>query len=192
MRSVFYDNKGFEVEPMSNMDIYKKAQIFRLLYSDFIDPNGRIDICGILEFGYGNYEIKEDFELPGVYGKTLVDGTIQLRRGVYEKALKNDGHCRHIIAHEFGHAFLHIKNYQNSFAKEADVYTPTYKNSEWQSNEFSGLAMLPPEILDKHWNDSDNKIMEMFGVSHECLDVRRRKQQKLLTQIKTLAMLQHC
>lgn len=189
--NIYYENKGYEVPPKSSMDIHKNVQAFRLLYGDYVDKNGKIDISAILEFEYGNYDIKDIDEMPGIYGKTTKKGVIQLRKDVYEKALRGDGQSRSIIAHEFGHAFLHIDD-EEAFAKEANSYTPIYKNSEWQANEFSGMLLLPPELLHLNENKSDREIMQIFGISNEMLAIRKNKQKRLWEQIKTLTAREHC
>lgn len=179
MSSIYAYKSGFWVKGLSAGYISRKALAFRLMAEPYINRHGRLDIVTYLEKEYQNFSVVEDSQMPGCFAKTLTDGHIILSNSTYEAANEGNGHGRFTVAHELGHAMLHMG--QIGFAMACDRRTPVYCNSEWQATEFATQCLMPDLLLGNWLRHSAEDVSAVFGVSHECAALRLYKlKQKLI------------
>lgn len=175
--TLFYDDKGFEVSPMSALALMKTARAVRGLSQEIIDPYGRIDIVRLIENSDIVFSIVPDDELKSAYGLTKPNGEIVLRESTYTGAVEGNGRDRFTLAHEIGHRILHC--HQMGMARKAGENVAVFRNSEWQANEFGGDLLAPYSELLVYENKEFSLAAAVFGVSPEFIRVRMDKIKKI-------------
>lgn len=175
--TLFYNDKGFEVSPMSGVAIMKTARAVRKLSPEIIDRYGRIDVVRLMENSDIVFSIVQDDELRTAYGLTKPDGGIVLTESTYTGAAEGNGRDRFTLAHEIGHRILHC--HQMGMARKAGGDVAVYRNSEWQANEFGGDLLAPYRELLFYENREPSFAAEVFGVSPELVRVRMDKIKKV-------------
>lgn len=118
---------------------------------------------------------------PGIYGYTDSDEMVS----IISSHLMDDPFqirfCRSTIAHESGHAFIHVHEFRRKKAllrsmqdkkdvslrlhREANV--PVFRNPEWQAFRFAGGLLMPEQtfrfaVMEGH---GERDLAEMFGVN---------------------------
>jgi hypothetical protein len=105
-------------------------------------------------------------------------GAFMIREDVYDGALRDEPRQRFTVAHEAGHAMMHIGTLNRVPANTGKV--PTYRDPEWQANRFAGALLMPRHLVRQC--QTIEEIMRRFGVSREAA-AARIKTLKLGTKI---------
>src|SRR5207249_9067058 len=97
-------------------------------------------------------EIVPDAELPNDSGLTSYDGSklvVQIPRRIRHKAFMGDGYARYTIAHELGHAVLHIDQLiqgatlpRRRVGNVTPIWIPKFKSAEHQAMIFGGGFLI--------------------------------------------------
>jgi hypothetical protein len=95
-------------------------------------------------------------------------GAFMLREDVYEGALRDEPRHRFTVAHEAGHAIMHVGTLNRLPASFGKVVT--YRDPEWQANRFAGALLMPRHLVRECKNIEE--IMRRFGVSREAAATR--------------------
>lgn len=95
-------------------------------------------------------------------------GEFMIREDVYNGAAA--GHPRHrfTIAHESGHALMHIGTLNRLPMTSGRV--EAFRDPEWQANRFAAALLMPRHLVKTCTTVSE--IMQRFGVSKECAELR--------------------
>jgi IrrE N-terminal-like domain len=101
-------------------------------------------------------------------------GAFMLREDVYDGALRDEPRQRFTVAHEAGHAIMHVGTLNRVPASTGKV--PTYRDPEWQANRFAGALLMPRHLVRSC--QTVQEIMHRFGVSREAA----------VTRVKTLKL----
>lgn len=90
-----------------------------------------------------------------------------IREDVYDGAVEHHPRHRFTIAHEAGHALMHIGTLNRSSLSDRVV---AYRDPEWQANRFAAVILMPRLLVPKA--KSIEEIMQRFGVSKESAELR--------------------
>jgi len=101
-------------------------------------------------------------------------GAFMIREDVYEGAVRDQPRHRFTVAHEAGHALMHIGTLNRM--PSSNRKAPAFRDPEWQANRFAAALLMPRHLVRRC--RSAEEIMRRFGVSKECAELR----------IKTLKM----
>jgi hypothetical protein len=102
-------------------------------------------------------------------------GAFMLREDVYNGALEGQPRHRFTVAHEAGHAVMHVGTLNRLPAATGNV--PTYCDPEWQANRFAGALLMPRHLIGQC--QTIDEITSRFGVSREAALTRANKTLKL-------------
>lgn len=140
------------------------------------------DIIEFFEFDLEDITgVSPDYnDLPyGIFGVTDSNEKI----ATISKALVEDpeskNFARSTIAHECGHAVLHVEEFRRkqallkSFQQKGDVQlyrkqdVPTYRNPEWQAHRFAGALLMPSKTVQTAIKNGMNEMdmVEIYEVS---------------------------
>jgi hypothetical protein len=97
-------------------------------------------------------------------------GAFMIREDVYEAAVNGQPRHRFTVAHEAGHALMHVRTLNRLPTSMGKV--PAFRDPEWQANRFAAALLMPRHLIKKC--SSIREIMEQFGVSKECAEMRTR------------------
>jgi Zn-dependent peptidase ImmA (M78 family) len=100
-----------------------------------------------------------------------LSGAFFVRIDCYEGAFANNPRDRFTIAHEVGHALMHVGTLNRTSDRQADKL-PAYLDPEWQANFFAGALLMSQHLVVAC--TSLEEIMHKFGVSRECAAVRAK------------------
>ena len=169
MSSIHYQD-GFKVRPLGTSFINQLTEGLRREF----EVTGYLDVIHILEFEWRKYEIRSTLSMGGNLGLSQPDGTILLRQDVYDGACDGDGFHRFTVAHELGHVAMHLDQigFARAFSQREDK---VYQNSEWQANEFAGSFLVPAHEIKSAGIVSVEEVVEKYGVSPECAQLRLKK-----------------
>lgn len=150
--------------------------LFFLLLEVFLKLSGVSSDYRVLSssiYGYTDVERKE-----AVISSVLMDNQNGIR------------FARSTIAHEVGHAILHVKQYadkklglcfsnndeSNSLMLYRQKEIPRYCNPEWQAWRFAGALMLPECIFKKmiERRICDKELSDIFHINQAFVKTRRR------------------
>ena len=95
-------------------------------------------------------------------------GAFMIREDVYEAAVSNLPRHRFTVAHEAGHALMHVGTLNRMPPSTGKV--PAFRDPEWQANRFAAALLMPRHLVSKC--ASVGEIMQRFGVSRECAERR--------------------
>ena len=95
-------------------------------------------------------------------------GAFMIREDVYEAAVLDQPRHRFTVAHEAGHAMMHVGTLNRM--PKATGPVPAYRDPEWQANRFAAALLMPRHLVKKCTSLSE--IMQRFGVSRECAELR--------------------
>lgn len=119
-----------------------------------------------------NYEIVEPYEMKDMYGNTNTETNVmQIRKDVYERAVKGVPRDRFTLCHELGHYLLHRPELM-SYAR-GDI--PRFQNPEWQANTFAGELMAPYHLVK---NMGVEEIMQKCGMSRQAASIQYNEYHK--------------
>ncbi len=97
-------------------------------------------------------------------------GSFMIREDVYDAAVAGQPRHRFTVAHEAGHAMMHIRTLNRLPSSGGKV--PPFRDPEWQANRFAAALLMPRHLV--KICTSVREIMEKFGVSRECAEMRIR------------------
>jgi Zn-dependent peptidase ImmA (M78 family) len=97
---------------------------------------------------------------------------IVLREDVYERAYKNDTHCRFTVAHELGHLFLHWSFPRPRLAPEAQKPSDPSPSGriEKEANQFAAAFLMPREVATRIGHPQ--RLAHVCGVSKQAASYR--------------------
>uniref|UniRef100_E6VH73 IrrE N-terminal-like domain-containing protein n=1 Tax=Rhodopseudomonas palustris (strain DX-1) TaxID=652103 RepID=E6VH73_RHOPX len=95
-------------------------------------------------------------------------GAFMIREDVYDAAVADNPRHRFTVAHEAGHALMHVGTLNRMPASDGKV--PAYRDPEWQANRFAAALLMPRQLVKKC--RSVEEIMQRFGVSREAAELR--------------------
>jgi len=119
----------------------------------------------------------------GIYGLTDSEKMISIVDvELFDKRRKGEVRfCRSTIAHECGHAILHVPEFRRkrallkSIQDKSEVamkmyrreQVPVYMDPEWQANRFAGALLLPEKTLKRVFKETQDikEIAEVFDVN---------------------------
>lgn len=120
-----------------------------------------------------------DARLPGAEGETFPNGDhieILLPETTYD-TLEQGGpfqnRARATLAHEVGHAFLHIPALPRlegkpiGFRRVSPHQIPAYESSEWQAWAFAGALLAPPRTLLMLGSRTPATVARIYSISAE-------------------------
>jgi Zn-dependent peptidase ImmA (M78 family) len=130
-------------------------------------------ICGVepdyRELPTGIYGYTDSEAMESVISSELMDDWVEKR------------FCRSTIAHETGHALIHVPEFKlkkamlKSLQHKDDVSlrlyrdseVPVYKNPEWQAWRFAGALLMPAPVIKAAINDGLDvrQLAELFQVN---------------------------
>ncbi len=115
-----------------------------------------------------SYQVVPCSELPDDLALAYPSkGLIKIREDIFDRACSGNGMARFTLAHEFGHLVLHSGI---PLHRAFEPGMKTYRNSEWQADEFAGSLLMPAEMVNVH--DSIEANSQTFGVSLKAAGVR--------------------
>ncbi len=91
-------------------------------------------------------------------------GSFMIREDVYDAATRDEPRARFTVAHEAGHAMMHVGTL-NRMPATAQGQTPAFRDPEWQANRFAGAILMPRHLV-KQCRSID-EITRRFVVSRE-------------------------
>jgi Zn-dependent peptidase ImmA (M78 family) len=171
-------------KPRSRNDIESFAlDIIKRYQSEVLIKDERFDIMRFFDVELESIsQVKTDY-LPlddGIYGYTDSDEMIcVISRDLAEDPWQ-EYFCRSTMAHETGHALLHVLDYKRKKAILRSVHKKdhqlrmyhekdivTYKNPEWQAWRFAGAILMPAPAFIMAVKDGYDvwRLSERFGVN---------------------------
>lgn len=173
-------NDDYMVDPLSNSDVREHARRLRrflkLADAERIDPLMLEQVSEIWTVrGVKPFRLKivADIDLPNDSGLTSYDGSallIQIPWRIRHDAFMGDGYARYTIAHELGHATLHLDKLMQGAAmprrrigNTTSNWIPKFKSAEHQAMVFGGAFLINEELARRL--SSSNEISVQAGVS---------------------------
>lgn len=149
----------FIVDPLRDLEVHGHAKSLRSFLgwenSERVDP---LDLESVNEIWTVRgkkpfrFEVVSDAELPDDSGLTTYDGTcivVKIPRRIRHKAFMGDGYARYTIAHELGHAVLHIDQLlkgatlpRRRVGNVTPAWIPKFKSAEHQAMVFGGAFLI--------------------------------------------------
>jgi hypothetical protein len=173
-------NDDFSVDPLSDLDVRENANRLRR-FLGWADAE-RIDVIaleqvteiwtvqGVKPF---RIEVVADADLPSDSGRTSYDGAgllVQIPRHIRHDAFMGDGYARYTVAHELGHAVLHLDKLiqgaampRRRIGNATSNWVPKFKSAEHQAMVFGG-AFLINDVLARRLS-SPEEVSVQAGVS---------------------------
>jgi len=171
-------------KPRSKADIDKIALDIVLRYQPEVLNNGeRFDIERFFEFDlYECVKVDTDYQplSQGIYGYTDSEELISvISVDLMENSL-DEYFCRSTMAHETGHAILHVWDFRRKKAilhsihnkdhvlrnyREEDIVL--YRNPEWQAWRFAGSLLMPEQAFIEAYKEGlgERGLSKRFGVN---------------------------
>ena len=178
---------GYRVTARNRKEIRDSAQELRDLLGiakPFVNVVSVVE--SLVASGFMELEILENGSLPSndLGQTTLIRDEsgehiplIKLEQRVYDGANNGNGRDRFTIAHEIGHAFLHIYDLRLSRSTAHRAKKEWFRDSEWQANVFASEFLVDDRLM--HSLDDELSLMRRFGVSYDSakyrLDQRRKE-----------------
>jgi Zn-dependent peptidase ImmA (M78 family) len=169
----------YEAPPRSGENIEDLADAIRQLFGftnirffpvvDFVEKGLPEIIDGL------TFEVLDTAQMGNRMGAVdPIQRALMLRQDVYLRAAEKKGRDRFTVAHEAGHALMHIGTLNRL---EPSQQIPPYKDPEWQANRFAAALLMPRHLVRQC--TSVDEIVRDFGVSREAA-VNRAKALKLM------------
>ena len=156
-------NDDYMVDPLSDADVRENAKRLRrflkLADAERIDPLVMEQVTeiwtvrGVKPF---RFEIVADVDLPNDSGLTFYDGSallVQIPRRIRHDAFMGDGYARYTIAHELGHASLHLDKLiqgaampRRQIGNAVSTWIPKFKSAEHQAMVFGGAFLINDKL----------------------------------------------
>jgi hypothetical protein len=186
----------YKVGGRSNAEVKtfaKRVREYLNISSDnYIDVLKLESVDDILtEFGPKPFRLQavSDAELPEDAGITTFDGTrilVRIPRRIRRDALLGHGYARFTIAHELGHAALHLPSLKagasmprRRMGNVKPEWIPKYQSAEHQAMVFAGAFLINDETARRL--QSADEIAIQFGLS---LDAARIYFEQMLEEIE--------
>lgn len=162
----------FEAPPRSGESIEAFADAIRTMFHLQKDPV--FPVLGFLEFGLGQvvdgmfYDVMSKEELGAREGAVdPLRRALYVREDVYDAAEKGNGRARFTIAHEIGHAVMHVGTLNRAgFARTI----PAYRDPEWQANRFAAALLMPRLLVSQYSTVAE--VVDAFHVSSAAARLR--------------------
>ncbi|WP_316234272.1 ImmA/IrrE family metallo-endopeptidase [Bradyrhizobium sp. SZCCHNR1098] len=168
------------VDPLRDFEVREHAKTLRRALgwadADRVDPlslEPATELWTIRGKRPFKLELAADAEMSGESGLTTYDGTkilVKIPRRIRQKAFMGDGYARFTIAHELGHASLHLDKLMLGAALPRRLagntlpkWIPKFKSAEHQANIF-GAALLINDATARRLS-SPEEISVQAGVS---------------------------
>jgi hypothetical protein len=152
-------NDDYMVDPLSDSEVRENAKRLRrflgLADAERIDPlaleqvKAIWTVRGVKPF---RFEIVANADLPEDSGLTSYGGAgllIQIPRRIRHDAFMGDGYARYTIAHELGHATLHLDKLiggaampRRRIGNATSNWIPKFKSAEHQAMVFGGAFLI--------------------------------------------------
>jgi hypothetical protein len=131
-------------------------------------------VLEFLEFGLAHFVDGMEFDIAEAKELGAREGAVDplkrvlyIRSDIYDAASKDNGRARFTVAHEIGHALMHVGTLNRALPSQS---VPAYKNPEWQANRFSASLLMPRHLVCECYSVA--QVMEGFVVSREAASLR--------------------
>jgi hypothetical protein len=149
----------FEVDPLRDLEVREHAKTLRRSLgwanAERVDPL-LLETAGEIWTVRGKkpfaLEFASDAEMPGDSGLTVYDRSkivVKIPRRVRHRAFMGDGYARYTVAHELGHAVLHVDKLMEGAAlprrhggNVSVPWIPKFKSAEHQAMVFAGAFLI--------------------------------------------------
>ncbi len=165
----------FEAPPRSGDSIEELADAIRKAFG--LHERPFFPVVQFLEFGLPQivpdmfYDVQSKLQLGGREGAVdPIKRAIYIREDVYDAAVRHNHRARFTLAHETGHAVMHVGTLNRVLPRQA---IPTFRQPEWQANRFAGALLMPRRLVSQCGSLAD--ISDTFGVSQQAALVRVRE-----------------
>ncbi|MBC2710987.1 MAG: ImmA/IrrE family metallo-endopeptidase [Desulfosarcina sp.] len=135
--------------------------------------------------------VKTDYRAldDGIYGFTDSDRMECVISCELAEDATSEYFCRSTMAHEVGHAIMHVMDYRLKKALLRSIHRKDhqlrvyrekeikiYKNPEWQAWRFAGSILMPERPFRRlhRQGHSDNEMSEIFGVNPAFIRSRKK------------------
>lgn len=153
----------------------------------------KFDIIGFLENDFLDFDSRRRFRIVNEddtdVDLTFTDAmtimtrdsvTICVWESIYEQARHGNGRSRFTLAHELGHALLHMPEAETVTIVSARVKDSAFErrpyslshNAEVQCHKYAAELLAPINLVK---GKSIREIMEVFGVSRTVAEIQQRK-----------------
>lgn len=152
----------------------------------------QIDVVHIYEFFLSEiapgfkFRVRPDAEMNNSHAYTTFDpNIIHISQSTFRSAAAGDGRARFSLAHELGHALMHVqygKNFTAHRAFSSSSYRERVKNTEifrdpeWQANTFAAYFLMPNYMCRKF--STPEELSNEAGVSFSAAERRIRKSRR--------------
>jgi hypothetical protein len=162
----------YEAPPRSGSNIENLADTVRKVFGlsavrffpvvDFVEKGLEQIVEGL------TFDVVEPSELGRRMGAVdPLRRSLYLREDVYLGAANRNNRDRFTVAHESGHAIMHIGTL-NRLQLSQDV--PPYRDPEWQANRFAAALLMPRHLVRQC--TTIGEIVRDFGVSRVSAELR--------------------
>jgi IrrE N-terminal-like domain len=165
----------FEAPPRSGNSIEGFADAIRKALGLYEIPF--FPVVEFLEFGLPRvvpgmyYDVQSKLLLGGREGAVdPIKRAVYIREDVYDAAVRHERRARFTVAHEIGHALLHVGTLNRVLPRQS---IPTFRQPEWQANRFAAALLMPRHLVAQY--ESLPEISVTFGVSEHAASVRARE-----------------
>lgn len=149
----------YVVDPLRDLEVREHARTLRRELgwadSERVDPlslESETEIWTVRGKKPFKLEFVADAQMPGDSGLTTYDGTrivVRIPRHIRHRAFMGDGYSRFTIAHELGHATLHLDKLMQGAALPRRLvgnalpkWIPKFKSAEHQANVFGATLLI--------------------------------------------------
>lgn len=156
----------FEVDPLRDLEVREHAKTLRRTLGwakeERVDPlllETATEIWTVRGKKPFALEFTSDAEMPGDSGLTVYEKpkiVVRIPRRVRAKAFMGDGYGRYTIAHEFGHAVLHVDKLMKGAAlprrrigNVTPRWIPKFKSAEHQAMVFAAALLINDDTARK-------------------------------------------
>jgi Zn-dependent peptidase ImmA (M78 family) len=156
----------FEAPPRSGEDIENLADAIR--HAVGLENAPYFPVVEFLEFGLAEvvdgmfYDVQSADLLGGREGAVdPVKRALYIREDVYAAVTNHDRRARFTVAHEIGHAVMHVGTLNRVLPRQQVI--PPFCQPEWQANRFAAALLMPRHLAAMF--GSVTEISVKFGVS---------------------------
>jgi Zn-dependent peptidase ImmA (M78 family) len=162
----------FEAPPRSGDNIEDLADAIRKMFG--LEDETYFPIVAFVEKALPllveglEFDVIEASEMSNRMGAVNpVTRQFYLREDVYDAAVAGQPRHRFTLAHESGHAIMHVGTLNRMSPSAKPI---TFRDPEWQANKFAAALLMPRHLVKKR--KSIDEIMQRFGVSREAAELR--------------------
>src|SRR4051812_32522326 len=149
----------FEVDPLKDLEVREHAKSLRgslgWVDEEHVDPlvlESKTEIWTVRGKMPFSLEFVSDADMPGDSGLTLYEEpkiVVKIPRSVRARAFMGDGYARYTIAHELGHAVLHVDKLiqgaalpRRRLGNATSPWIPKFKSAEHQAMVFAAALLI--------------------------------------------------